>query len=644
MIKTGQQLKVSELDFDQIKLNLIDYFKNSETGFTDWDFEGSNLNTIIDMLAYNTHYNAMLAHMAINESFIDSAQLRSSVVSAAKLLGYIPRSRSAAKIEFNSVNVPRKTNNSSVITRFSVTRGTSLTTIVDGRSYAFTVLDDLCELVLNEQSQSFQLGNNQKLIAYQGILRSQSFSANARNVYSTYEIIDENIDLNTLRVRVFDDASSETFSVYRAYSDITTVTSNSLVYFINENSKGRYELTFGNGIFGKKLDSGNIIEIDYLITDGFIANGLNGTFNFISPPEGSDSNIITEYQQGRAIAANKSSGGNDRETVEALKINAITGFTTQNRAVTADDYRNLLISRFNFRNISVWGGEDNDPPVYGKVFISAANVNSTTGTIAALADYDKMQVYDYLKSKKILSITPEIVDPEFCNIVLDVFVKYNPNISRLNPSDIRQLLTSNISQYDQDILNQFDGIFRYSQFMRMIDNSNTAILNSNIRVYLSQKITVSELTNNNDYSIKFGAKCMADDNRALVSVFSNKPWIVNGEIYYIGDEPTANKNIYNLYLYIIEKSERKRIKNIGSFNLDQGLIEIRNLPEADDGEDVIITLIANSYSNDIAGKRNLLLTIDMENLNIDVTPDVISQAGNSRAIDYTTVPKERNYD
>jgi hypothetical protein len=645
MIKTGKQLNVTELDFDQIKKNLIDYFKNSETDFTDWDFEGSNLNTFVDVLAYNTHYNAMLAHMAVNESFIDSAQLRSSVVSAAKLLGYVPRSRSASKIVFNNVSV--SANPLSNIEEFSVARGTALTTNYNGRNFSFVVLDDNC-LLTRRDSQgnlltNFVLAPNNKLTAYQGVLRQETFAANAIDDGAVYEIFDSNVDTNTLRVFVQDTSTNENLTTYLRYQDFTDIDNTTPIYFINENSNGRYEISFGNGVFGKKLEAGNIIRIDYLVTDGAEANEINTPFNFANRPEGDGYNpTVTTVGSFNVASSNvSSSGGNDKETIESLKLNAITGFTTQNRAVTADDYRNLLLSKFGeIKSVSVWGGEDNVPPAYGKVFISFSRFGEETESDEQRLNATqslKPQIDDYLRGKKILSLLPQIVTPEYCNIVLDIFVKYNPNITRLNAADIQSLISSLIDNYNLNNLNEFDSIFRHSQFVRAVDTTNPAVLNSLVRVYLSQRFTIDS-TRVNNYKLKFGARCSSDDGRSLITISSSIPWRVNGEVYYFADEPTQNPNRYNIFAYSVRDDVRVKVRDVGTFDLESGVVDLYNL-FADSPVD--FTFIVNSFSNDIVGKRNTLLQIDKINSRINAFADEIARGGNSRTVEYNTFSKER---
>lgn len=625
MIKTGQQLKVSELDFETIKQNLITYFKNSETGFTDWDFEGSNLNNIIDLLAYNTHYNAMLAHMAVNESFIDSAQLRSSVVSAAKLLGYIPRSFSAAKA---TCDVSAVAANSATATSFVIPRGTVLSTTYDSAQYQFTILDEAC--VLYRDGENYTSRPTNPLIAYQGRLVSTSYQANVHDDGFRYEIADTNIDISTLRVIVYSDSNRSAGSavVFRKYIDVGDVDAESSVYFINENTFGRYEISFGNGIFGKKLSSGNVIDVEYLVTDGSAANRINTPLIFTS---------LVNCVSAVAISQNgqRVSGGGDKESLDTLKQNALNSFTTQNRAVTADDYRNLIISQFsNIKSVSVWGGEDNDPPVYGKVFICANEYSNENAM--RLSDPVKNDIMQFLKSKKVLAIIPEIVDASYCNIVLDILIKYNPNISQFSSTVLQNKVVDDVMvNYNENILNQFDSIFRHSQFIKILDSYSNSFLNSLVRVYLSQTIRVTQIQNS--FSIDFGAPLHPDDGKVIISVYSQTPLIENGEIVYIADEQNGLTK-RNVYLYNIKDGQQQRLRDVGVIDCETGKMTISGLyPD----ENVSLTFIVNPSSNDVVGKRNLLLNIDIANSTVNIYPDEIARGGRSRTVDYVTFPKDR---
>jgi len=636
MANHGEQLNVSELDFAQIKANLIDYFKNSETEFTDWDFEGSNLNNIVDLLAYNTHYNAMLAHVAVNESFIDTAQLRSSVVSSAKLLGYIPRSFSAARVDIvGTIGATAESEST-----YTVPRGTRLTTSYADTSYSFVVLDDITTLqkTTDGESHYYTVTEDQPLIGYEGRLVTTSFEANAVDTGQRYELGDENVDISTLRVLVYaTSAKSEGSAIrYNQFSDIN-VDAESKIYFINENSSGRYELTFGNGIYGARLDAGNVIEVQYLVTSGNGGNGVNTAFTIA----GDTSTNFTPAGTSLSIKGNeRSSGGSDKETVERLKNNAINSFATQNRAVTSDDYKNLITSKFSFvQSVSAWGGEDNDPPTYGTAFVSAKPNSSYTDDV--ITEADKVAILDFLESKKILAITPQIVDPEFANIVLDVLVKYNPSISSLSSSELQLAIKDNVAvPFAESEINGFDTVFRHSQFQRQVDNFNRSVMNSLVRVFLSQKITIPANGSISDFTVKFGAPLQPDDGQTLMNIVGTPQLTLGGEPLYIKDE--AGLDQFTRTVYTCRKQSdgtEQRVSSIGQINLATGVMQLSNLFADNTTE---LCFIANTRSNDIVGKRNLLLDIDFDNSTFSAFPDEIARGGGSRSVDYTTFNKDRD--
>jgi len=635
MAINGEQLNVSELDFAQIKANLIDYFKNSETEFTDWDFEGSNLNNIIDLLAYNTHYNAMLAHVAVNESFIDSAQLRSSVVSAAKLLGYVPRSFSAARVDLvGTIGATVDSANTYV-----VPRGTRLTTTYDGDFLSFVVLDNVTTLqkTTDGEKRFYTVTEAQPLIGYEGSLVTTMFEANAVDTRQRYELGDENVDISTLRVLVYPTAAKSEGSAtrYNQFGDIN-IDAEAKIYFINENSSGRYELTFGNGIYGDKLDAGNVIEVQYLVTGGDAGNGVNTAFDI----SGDTSGNFTLPESVLSIKDNaRSSGGSNKETVERLKNNAINSFSTQNRAVTSDDYKNLITSKFSFvQSVSAWGGEDNDPPTYGTAFISAKPNSSYTDEV--ITEADKVAILDFLKSKKVLAITPQIVDPEFANIVVDVLVKYDPSISSLSASELTAAIKDNVAiPFARTDVNGFDTIFRHSLFQKKVDNFNRAVMNSLVRVFLSQKITIPADGSISDFTVKFGAPLQPDDGLILIKVSGTPSLTLSGEALYIKDE--AGMDQFTRTVYTCRKKSDgtvQRVSSIGEINLSTGVMQLSNLFADNTTE---LSFIANTRSNDIVGKRNLLLDIDFDNSTFSAFPDEIARGGGSRSVEYTTFNKDR---
>lgn len=632
MAISGEKIKVTELDFQTIKANLIEYFKNSDNDFTDWDFEGSNLNTIVDLLAYNTHYNAMLAHMSVNESFIDSAQLRSSVVSAAKLLGYVPRSFSASQAVLEGKFLAKPASPDTTI----LERGTIFSTTVDNADYQFVVLDNTIELV--KEGDYYVTTPDNLIVASEGRIVKNTFIANGSDDSQRYQIDDENIDISSLKVRVFPTQSKSPGSsiLYQRYGRGLNVKQDSNVYFINENSFERYELTFGNGIYGRKLKSGNVIEVEYLVTSGSEPNGANTPFKM------NTSNVDIESVDYVSLASgNRVSGGSEKETINRLKQNATNSFLTQNRAVTSDDYKNLISSNFQYaQSISVWGGEDNNPPIYGKTFICVKPYSSYQS--AYLTSGDKLSVLDFVKGKKVLSIIPEIVDPEYINIVLDVLFKYDSNLLSRSVGELQNEIRSQIiNDYNENILNTFDTIFRHSQFTRTVDEYDRSILNSLVRVFVKQSFSIPASGFIGDKLVNFGVPLTTDDNQVIVETSTDVPWTENEQRVFLSTESTSLPNIRNVYTFTLtEGTIETKLRDVGTMNLEEGTMTLNNTVYADKDTTISITVIPKS--NDIVGKRNVLLSIDNSTSIVRGSVDEIVSGGSSRAVEYKAFDRDRS--
>ena len=394
-------LRIAELDFDQIKQNLKEFLQDQDE-FTDYDFEGSGLSVLLDILAYNTHYNAYLANMLVNESFLDSAVKRNSAVSIAKHLGYTPASARGARaiIDVTVNSVP------GTPTTLTLDRFTPFTTTINGVAYTFLNLNAVTATPTN----SSYVFNNLTIV--EGRFNQQSYVAVQPGPAEKFEITETNVDTSTLLVTVQNSSTDLTTRAFTLSEDITGVDDDSLVYFLQENPFGRYEVFFGDGVIGKKLDPGNIISIRYLVSSGVetnVSDLITQSFTTTTIGGSSNVNITTE---------SNSTSGSNKETITSIKFKAPLVNAAKNRAVTAEDYLALITSRFSeAESVSVWGGEENDPPIYGKVFISLKpfdgfNISQTT------KDVIKNNI---LKDKKVLAIQPEFVDPEFFFVNLNIF-------------------------------------------------------------------------------------------------------------------------------------------------------------------------------------------------------------------------------
>jgi len=615
----ASNLNVTELDFDQIKDNLKNYLKN-QSEFNDYNFEGSSLNILLDVLAYNTHYNAMAAHYALNEAFLDSAQIRGNVVTRAKLLGYTPRSVLASRA---TVNIEIDATNESVRPESLILkRGTKLTTNLSGIRYDFALLNNE-SANLNSATNKYTFNN---ISIAQGTLKSLLYRVDNDINNQKFQLADSDADTSTLRVRVQDNERSTSYNIYTKFESLLSVDSKAQVYYLQENPGGKYEIYFGDGITGKKPANDNIITLDYIYTHGEDANGAS-TFVFddsIPQLTGSFSNTIT--------TVSNSSGGNPPETIESIRFNAPLTFTAQNRAVTAEDYRSIILKGFaNISSISTWGGEDNDPADFGTVYIAIKPLTAETLTSA-----EKLAIKDtVLKGKNIVSITPEIVDPNFTNLELDVFFKYNPNITDRTSVELQNVVRDVISDYNFNNLNKFDGVFRHSQLLKLIDSADPSILNSTIRPYMYKNIVAGTTDTDNVFNISFASPLYesGDSSNFLISSTAFKI-STGGADHFFGDIPITGSNNRQVMVYkVVDGKNITVINNAGTIIPSSGKVSLNNFTTSSSNTSIRITAIPNSL--DIAPKRDQLINIDQAFVSITAQVDTISTAGSSGSIDYS---------
>jgi hypothetical protein len=481
-----RSIDISELDFDQIKNNLKAFLQDQDQ-FTDYDFEGSALSVLLDVLAYNTHYNAYLANMLANEMFLDSAVKRSSAVSIAKHLGFTPAStRSARSTVDITVNGP--TDNPSTLT---LNAKTPFSTTISGNTFTFYNLDAIT-IVPTNSTYVFD-----DVVLVEGSLANFTFAVNQPGPDEKYEIPDTNIDTSTLKVTVQDSVSNTTAVTYTLTTDTTNVTSTSKVFFLEENPLGRYEIFFGDGVVGKKLTNGNLINIQYLRSSGVNANTSNNTsIAFTTDAIGCSRNVVI------SVSSNPSSGA-DRDTITDIKFKAPRVNAARNRAVTASDYEALITANFSdAESVSVWGGEDNDPPYFGKVLISLKPYDGFTIS-QATKDNIKNTI---LSNKKVLSIQPEFIDPEYFFVNMVVNINYDSTATTKTSSEIDTIVRNTISNYFSTELQKFNKDFYKSRLIKNILDSDSSIVSVIILIKL-QKRLILQLNSLNTFvseeSIKF---------------------------------------------------------------------------------------------------------------------------------------------
>lgn len=477
-------LRISELDFDSIRNNLKDFLR-SQSQFTDYDFEGSGMSALLDVLAYNTHYMSYYLNMVGNEAFLDSAQLRSSVVSRAKMLGYTPESMKGPVATVNIRITPGglEDNTAGSLTIPKYTR--LISEPINGINYIFATTS---ANVVTKSNGSFYLAN---AAIKQGKPISQTYTVTPGN--RRFVLPSANVDLDTITVTVQESISNTFLTTYTQNEDITEITANSTVYFIEENSvaNGSYVVYFGDNVLGKQPANGNIITIQYLDTHGPAANKVNN-FTMLDSISGYSQNVIV-------TSVSPASSGSNREGIESIRTRAPLAYSAQNRAVSKGDYETLLLKDYpNIDAISVWSGEDNDPIVYGKVFISLKPKDNYNIT---LAEKERIK-NEIIANRSVLTVFPEIVDPEYVYLLFKVAANYNPSATSLDESEITALLDAAIADYEADHLNSFKGSYRNSILHKYLDIGNF-IISTEIEAYMQRRVDITTGTAKN-YTIDYG--------------------------------------------------------------------------------------------------------------------------------------------
>jgi hypothetical protein len=577
------KLRVTELDFDNIKSNLKT-FLSSQSELTDYDFEGSTMAVLLDMLAYNTHYNAIYANLVANEMFLDSASKRSSVVSLAKHFGYTPRSRISPRANINLQVVVTGTP-----TTLTLPKYTAFTTTLDGTDYTFYNMSSITTTPISANTFLF---TNVEIV--EGVPLSYRYTA--ANDQNTFVIPNLNIDLSTLNVEVQNSGSDSTKNTYVRATEVMSVTATDKVFFVEETRDGLYQLVFGDGVIGKALTSGNIVYLSYLTSNAATTNNAN-SFNLGTTAGFTVSSSVITLNT-------KALGGKERESVDSIKFNATKFFNTQNRAVTSEDYKNIIIGSYGAVDaISVWGGEENVPPIYGKVFICAKPANGLT-----FSDADKGQIRQLLRNKNVVGITPEFIDPEYLYMTINVDVQYDPSMTSVSGSTLQANIITTVLNYRDSELDNFDTVFRRSKVSRLVDYTNKAILSNNINTKLFKMLSINtELAV--DYTIRFVNPIRSVETTAFRLVGDSKD-------YYFADNGKGT-----LVRYHYNNNERvDDDTQFGSIDYVTGTLVI---PQ------VAFSLLTNSCriyavqeNPDINSVRNQILTILDDDITVNTRIDI----------------------
>lgn len=497
MASANSGLQITNLDFGSIKNSLKSFLQQQDT-LKDYNFDGSSLSILMDLLAYNTQYNAYYLNMVANELFLDSAVQRGSVVSHAKLLNYIPRSAVAPKATVN-VAVYGVTTATLTMPKFT----SFISQAIDDVNYTFVTKDSTTVNV----SANTAIFNNLEI--YQGLAASYSYTYNATsNPKAIFTLQDKNIDTGTLAVTVQESSTNLTFQTFTQSTDYLNLTSTSKVFFLQEGMDGYYQIYFGNGILGQALNNNNVVNVSYITTDGTAAFGAN-SFT-ITQSVGGFSNTVTQ-----AITA--ASEGADKESIESIKFSAPKAFAAQGRAVTKEDYIYLIqnnTSNFPVDSVSVWGGEENDPPVYGQIFCAI----KPSGGFTLTPTQKERIIADVIKPISVLTVTPTIVDPDYNFVKINTKVLYDSKKTTLNGGQIQQAVTSAINTFATNTLNTFNSTFKTPELITSVQSANPSIVTNETTIRLQKKFYPS-LNNKTTYKLNFGVALKRNYFNAGVSSY-----------------------------------------------------------------------------------------------------------------------------
>ena len=599
--------KFTNLDFDQIKESIKDYLR-ANSDFTGFDFDGSNFSVLIDTLAYNTYITAFNSNMVVNESFLDSATLRENVVSLARNIGYVPKSRSAAKASVTFTT----TVNGSLSPTLTLKKGLVCVGDANDTSYTFSILEDI-QRQANQGTATFE-----NIEIFEGTFLTKQFLVDS-SLDQKFILNNSFIDTSTIKVYVKNEGDSGVGTEYKLINNITNVTGNSYVYLIQEIQDEKYELLFGDGLIGKKLETGQIITVNYLITDGKDGNGAS---NFSFTGNMVDSNGTSVSPEPFTVITNQSSqNGGDIESIDSVKYFAPRIYSAQNRAVTGRDYESIIKTIYpDTESVSVVGGEELDPPEFGTVQISIKPKNGFL-----VSEFNKSRILSKLKQYSISGINQKIIDLKILYVEIESFVYYNDSMVSA-PEDLKSKIIESITNYSQSTnLNKFGGRIRYSQVLKTIDNTDTSITSNITRVTIRRNL-FALLNQFAQYELCFGNQFhVSEDGKNIKST----GFRISGEndIVYLTDVPNEDKKtgLLSIIKNLPDGSIRVISKSAGTVDYIKGEINLGTINIISTVKpNNVIEIQAFPESNDVVGLRDLYLNFDISTSKINMINDVIS--------------------
>ena len=585
----NSSLSVANLDFSDIKGNLKQYLQSQDL-LKDYDFEGSNMNVMLDILSYNTYMQNFYLNMVAAEGFIDSAQLRDSVVSHAKTLNYLPGSHTASKAVIDFEILPANTPSSITVPKY-----TAFSTQVDSNTYSFTTNE---RITVSADTDGRYLVEDLEI--FEGDIVYEYFTINSANTGQRFVLQNKEIDVNSLTVTVLTSATDTTNSIFTKSLTTIGLDGSSNVYFVVPAEDGKYELQFGDGVVGKKLINGNVVEAVYRKTAGDLPNGAN-SFTIGTADIAHDNTSITVTSTAK--------GGGIAESIDSIRVNAPRSITIQDRTVTVSDYKTLLLQNFNdIETLNVFGGEEATPPEFGKVIVSVDLKNAD-----GIPDSRKKDIEDFLRLRSPLSVVPKVIDPEFLFVQVNSDVRYDPNRTSKSDLDIKTLVVDKIQEFANTNINKFDTTLRSSQLARSIDDADASILNNDTFITLKKTIN-PDLGVANSFVLNFNNKIQQEIPDALNQyVDGSAP--VQSTAFTFSNLTSCTLRDNGLGTLQIVRQANGDIQvvenNIGTVDYEEGVVSI-NTFEVSSFEGSAITVTTTPSNRTVKSNKNIILSYNQK--------------------------------
>ena len=617
MAVKSSNLNITELDFEGISDNLKNYLKGQDK-LKDYDFEGSTMSILIDLLSYASHIGAVNSNIAASELFLDSAQLRKNVVSRAKDLGFTPASETASKaiVEMTLSNVRNADGSIPTQNDMTLPRGAVFQTVFDGQPYNFVVPTSIKP---TSEGTRFVYANVELI---QGTYATDTFIYDRQIKNSKFVLSNERVDKQHIVVSVNSGGTTESYTLS---TDVSTITTTSKVFYTQENEDAYTEIYFGDGTLGKELSDGDIITVTYIIVDSEHANGSK-QFSQITAINGfTDSSVLVQQE---------ALGGGEKESIESIKFKANKFYTSQNRLVTLNDYKSKVSEYYpNADAIAVWGGEDNDPPEYGKVFLAIKPQNADY-----LSESEKTVVINNINKLNMLTVRPTIVDPDIVKILITTTFKYNKNVTQLSEGELETLVSNAIMDYDKNNLANFDAILRHSKLIQAIDNADDSILSNTTNIRLRKKLKPT-ISLEKGYTVAMGNTLYnphSGHNAMSGGITSTTGFKVQGDsvnTFFFDDDGNGNLRRY----YLSGSTRVYSDSSAGTVDYSSGKISISAITitsTVNNDASIDFTVIPNS--NDVVATRGSLIDISLSDIKVNGVIDTIASGESSAGVGYTS--------